>query len=270
MALDPCHLIGSQPTYELKRSSSNQPRPAYSRRISGAPPANASTDFQNILQAAVKNRNSGNAHPAPPSVKPAGAGVLALAQQIQLELTEHLCEAISMAESPGEPDVADEWSQLQDLLPNDMAGHGVPSTTRRVPSEKRSLEPSELNALIGQAATAYGVDPDLIHGVIQAESNFDPKALSPKGAMGLMQLMPETAKDLKVTDPYDARSNIMGGTQYLKTLMDHYGGDIPSALAAYNWGMGNLDRHPDQLPDETRDYVRKVTKIYLKRKDGIA
>ena len=118
-----------------------------------------------------------------------------------------------------------------------------------------------IEQVIDEASNKYAVDSDLIRSVIRAESNFNPDSTSPKGAMGLMQLMPETAKDLEVKRPYDISENVMGGTKYLKTLLDRYEGNTDLALAAYNWGMGNLERNPDSLPRETRDYIAKINKF---------
>lgn len=115
--------------------------------------------------------------------------------------------------------------------------------------------------IIQQASRAYGVEPELIRAVIRAESNFRSESTSPKGAMGLMQLMPQTAKELGVRDAYDPRENIMGGTRYLKGLLDRYRGDVPTALAAYNWGMGNVERRPEQLPRETRVYIDRIQRF---------
>lgn len=115
--------------------------------------------------------------------------------------------------------------------------------------------------IIRQASKAYGVEPELIRAVIRAESNFRNESTSPKGAMGLMQLMPQTAKELGVRDAYDPRENIMGGTRYLKGLIERYRGDVPTALAAYNWGMGNVERRPDQLPRETRVYIDRIQRF---------
>ncbi len=123
-----------------------------------------------------------------------------------------------------------------------------------------------INEIIDHAADRFNVDPDLIRGVIKAESNFNSHSTSPKGAKGLMQLMPATARDLGVKDPYDPYENVMGGTRYLKGLLDRYGGDIDRALAAYNWGMGNVEKYPGRLPRETRTYISRIKEYYLETK----
>lgn len=119
--------------------------------------------------------------------------------------------------------------------------------------------PDSLDRIVGDAAQRYQVAPELIRAVIRVESDFDPRAVSPKGAQGLMQLMPRTAQELGVSDPFDPRQNVMGGTRYLRSLLDRYQGDLPAALAAYNWGMGNLERSGGAfLPEETRNYIDRV------------
>jgi len=109
-------------------------------------------------------------------------------------------------------------------------------------------------------STRHSLRPELVRAVIQVESGYNARALSPKGAMGLMQLMPDTARMLGVQRPYDPEQNIRGGTRYLRLLIDKYEGSEELALAAYNAGSGAVDRYGKRIPPyrETRDYVRKV------------
>ena len=123
---------------------------------------------------------------------------------------------------------------------------------------KEIQTPPEIDDIIKHASKTYEVDPELIRSVIRAESNFDANATSSKGAMGLMQLMPETAKDLGVKNCYNPVENVMAGTRYLKSMLNRYDGNVELTLAAYNWGMGNVERHPDRLPNETRTYIARV------------
>lgn len=117
--------------------------------------------------------------------------------------------------------------------------------------------------LIREAAERHGVDPLLVKSVVQVESGFRPDAVSPKGAAGLMQLMPSTAAELGVRDVFDPSENVDGGVRYLKGLLERYGNDLETALAAYNAGPGRVDR-AGGIPAirETRDYVRKVIEAY--------
>ncbi len=116
---------------------------------------------------------------------------------------------------------------------------------------------------IGRAASRYGVDPALVRAVIAAESNFNPRAVSPKGARGLMQLMPSTARRFGVKDIHDPLQNIEGGVQYLRHLLDLFEGDLVLALAAYNAGEGVVQGR-GRVPDyrETREYVDRVLTRY--------
>jgi soluble lytic murein transglycosylase len=117
------------------------------------------------------------------------------------------------------------------------------------------------------ASDTYGVPFSLVKSVIQVESNFNRLAVSRKGAQGLMQIMPETAKVLKVYDPFDPWENIMGGTRYLKNLLERFNGDLKMALAGYNAGPEVVERHKGIPPyRETEQYVEKVLKYYKTHK----
>lgn len=127
---------------------------------------------------------------------------------------------------------------------------------------------SEIDQIIVQVAKKVSLAPELIHSVVSVESAYNPKAVSHVGAQGLMQLMPETAKELGVQDSFNPQQNLFGGSKYLKQLLDKYEGDLDSALAAYNWGQGNVDRHGlEHMPQETRDYLAKVKNL-LKTKSA--
>lgn len=119
--------------------------------------------------------------------------------------------------------------------------------------------PSSMDAIFEEAASKYGVDVNLLKAIGKAESAFDASAVSQAGAIGVMQLMPATAASLGVTNPYDARENIMGGASYIAGLLNRYGGDVKLALAAYNAGSGNVEKYGGIPPfKETQAYVRKV------------
>jgi len=116
--------------------------------------------------------------------------------------------------------------------------------------------------LITAAAQRNGLPSALVKAVIATESNFNPRAVSRKGALGLMQLMPETAQDLGVDDPLAPQQNVLGGTRYLRELLDRFG-SVSHALAAYNAGPGNVDRYGGVPPfPETRQYVARVLAYY--------
>ncbi len=120
------------------------------------------------------------------------------------------------------------------------------------------------------ASAKYALPEALILAVMAVESNFDPRALSDKGAMGLMQLMPATARDLYVSDAWDPAQNIEGGSRYLRLLANQYAGDMVRTLAAYNAGPEAVRRAGDAVPNipETQEYVRKVVALYQAYKAG--
>ncbi|MBF0426801.1 MAG: lytic transglycosylase domain-containing protein [Magnetococcales bacterium] len=129
---------------------------------------------------------------------------------------------------------------------------------------REGMTPSQstpYDQLIARAAQKNDLDPKLLRAVVQVESGFNPKAVSPAGAQGLMQLMPDTAEELGVTDPFNPEQNIMAGARYLKQLLDRYQGNRNAALAAYNWGMGNVDSRSEPLPRETRNYISRVNQL---------
>ncbi len=122
-----------------------------------------------------------------------------------------------------------------------------------------STSRSPYDRFIEEAAARHGVSAELVRAVIRAESNFDPRAVSPRGAQGLMQLAPGTARDLGIANPFDPRQNIQGGVRYLRMLLERYDGNVALALAGYNAGPTAVRRHRGIPPyRETRGYVRKV------------
>lgn len=127
------------------------------------------------------------------------------------------------------------------------------------PVARRIPTTDEMETLVTKAAAQYKIRPELFRALVQAESGFNPLAVSPKGAQGLTQLMPETASTLGVSDPFDPEQNVMAGARYLRQQLDRFGGDEHLALAAYNAGPGAVLRYNDVPPyPETRQYVARV------------
>ncbi len=160
----------------------------------------------------------------------------------------------------------------QIVLVDDGHGHRVYVNVEDAParlattgrnSPRRVTPPAEIEELVEQTAKRDNVDPKLIQAVIQVESDYNPQALSNKGAMGLMQLIPSTAERFGVRNPYNAKQNIEGGVNYLKYLLGLFNGDLNLSLAAYNAGEnavlrgGGVPRIP-----ETINYVKKVRRLY--------
>ncbi|AJE04491.1 lytic transglycosylase domain-containing protein [Geobacter pickeringii] len=188
----------------------------------------------------------------------------AAAELLRLDMMR---SAFSLGDSDGGGTVPSP-SRAMELVLKSFAENGRKSDTP-VPasaavSGDETLPTPEVNAgnwlddVVQRASRRYGVDVGLIKAVIKAESNFNPNAVSPAGAQGLMQLMPATARGLGVSNSFDPEQNVMAGTRFLKDLLDRYQGNVDKALAAYNWGPGNVDRKPHLLPRETREYLARV------------
>jgi soluble lytic murein transglycosylase-like protein len=144
--------------------------------------------------------------------------------------------------------------QAAPMVASSTAAPGPPPPADCPPVTAAAMKP-----IIDREATKNKVDAGLVRAVVEAESAYSPCAVSPVGAMGLMQLMPATAESLQVTDPYDPSQNITAGTQYLKQMLERYGGDIAKALAAYNAGPARVDAAGGVPPiPETQEYVRKI------------
>jgi soluble lytic murein transglycosylase-like protein len=128
---------------------------------------------------------------------------------------------------------------------------------------RRGFTQKEIDDAINKAADRHAVDPNLVRALVKVESNFNPNAVSRKGAMGLMQLMPQTARQMKLTNPFNPEENIDAGVRHLKDLLDSYGGDVRLSLAAYNAGAGAVARSAG-IPHyaETRNYVKRITQLY--------
>ena len=154
------------------------------------------------------------------------------------------------------------------IHPESRTAESSPAATarpeRQKAGNKNSSEiPASYAEFIENACEKYRVDPSLVQAVVKVESDFNPFALSRKGAMGLMQLMPQTAIDLNVRNSFSPRENIEGGVKYLRSLLDRYEGNVQLALAAYNAGETNVKKWGTIPPfKETRDYVKKIMKLY--------
>lgn len=145
-------------------------------------------------------------------------------------------------------------------VPSDMRYRRIDILSNRL---HPTISEQELEPMISRFSRQHQLHPALIRAVIKAESGFDPHAVSRAGAVGLMQLMPQTAARMDVRDLYDPEDNIGGGTKYLRQLLDRFRGNLPLALAAYNAGEHVVDRYRTLPPyTETRQYVRKVLRYY--------
>ena len=143
------------------------------------------------------------------------------------------------------------------------------SGSARVPSVISHSSATNLNEVVNQASGRYHLDPDLVNSVIKAESGFNVRAVSRKGAQGLMQLMPGTASQLGVPNAFDPQANVEGGTRYLRELLERYNFDLVKALAAYNAGPQRVEKFGGVPPYyETRAYVARIVRDFNRKKDA--
>ena len=163
------------------------------------------------------------------------------------------------ARSPATLSRAPSWIREARAVKGELAAKD-PNYSRA--AGNRSVSAAEIDHYINEAAARHHVDPNLVRALVKVESNFNPHAVSRKGAMGLMQLMPATARMYDVRNPFDAAQNVDAGVRHLKGLAGKFSGDVPLSLAAYNAGQGAVERNGGIPPyTETRNYVKRITNL---------
>ncbi len=194
-------------------------------------------------------------------------------QMITIQLINQVIDALLSTDGHlgrGEPSLIPSFPFDPPITPPSPQSPPPTTISPLVPEVSNNLQETKgIDAIIEEVARTHGVEPGLIRAVIEVESGGNPLAVSPAGAQGLMQLMPATGAELGVRNPFDPAENIMAGTRYLRQLMDRYQGNVRLALAAYNWGMGNLEKRPGAMPRETQRYIAKVENIYRSQKEAL-
>lgn len=189
---------------------------------------------------------------------PWGLAGVAPAAQADIYLHESAEQGILISNLP------DENIAYQQSFPDGQAGVMAPQQSGIASAAEPATGALPFNAAVQAAARETMLEPALLHAVIAAESNHNPNAVSPRGAQGLMQLMPATARRFRLSDPYDPVQNVRAGAGYLRELRDLFQGDLALTLAAYNAGPGAVQRHGGRVPPyaETQRYVPKVLELY--------
>ncbi len=193
------------------------------------------------------------------TMRPLGpAAMMAKLQELRAQFEPPQTKSVEKFQMPSQPSPLAGEITSDGTKPFDPFGGNVHIGT--------SLPQEMIRPLIQRAASRNGIDENLLEALVQAESNFDPSAVSKRRAVGLTQLMPDTAKELGVTDPFDPVQNLNGGAKYLARMLNQFQGDIPTALAAYNAGPGAVRKHGGIPPfSETRNYVEKIMRNYTSR-----
>ncbi len=187
---------------------------------------------------------------------------------VRHERRENLGAVTRLYLSAGNSSYVDIATNQIERFEKDMAPPVAPVATASLAvAPPLKSKPQNLNEVINTISDRHHLDPDLINSVIHAESGFNPRAVSPKGARGLMQLMPQTASKLGVSNPFDPGANVEGGTRYLSELLQRYNFDLVKALAAYNAGPGRVEQYRGVPPYyETRVYVAKIVRDFNRKK----
>jgi len=200
--------------------------------------------------------------PVPPVYSHSRRAAQSAADEVRLRLRQAALINPSLSANGGALELASE--QVKNTAPELKTAQGQSALRKTTDSPTSSAPtPAWMDHIVEEAALRQGVDPNLVRAIIKVESNFNPQAVSPKGAIGLMQLMPGTAKSLNVRNPYDPAQNVDAGVRHFKQLLDSYGGNLELSLAAYNAGSTAVHRSGG-VPNysETRNYVKRITGLY--------
>ncbi|MFO7812258.1 MAG: lytic transglycosylase domain-containing protein [Pelovirga sp.] len=226
--------------------------PASASGMNNHPPGN---EFAALLEQATQGQTG-----APATAEQA----LIQLKVTQLQMMQGLFSDSDDDEQEGQPLFDMSTKSPFSLLDNRMSQFIDKYRRNVAPLQEQSeaVGRDQIEGIIDRVARKVKLAPELIRAVVAVESSYNPTAVSPVGAQGLMQLMPATAADLGVKDSFDPAENIDGGSRYLGQLLNKYAGDLDRTLAAYNWGQGNVDRHGlEKMPPETRNYLAKVKQL---------